>query len=182
MALFLSVDCMANSIENKRRVMESHIFGDLPSENKPRRNFQNENYDPPVRNREEGYFYSPESPKYTNMNPAYGDYHIAPKGNSKLKFMSTQVVAPSVYQYDGTRRDTSVAPLSKFPEFTLESTPITETYQFPVKPLSAQPYKSQKKLSFAIGSEIKKMQEEIKTDSEVFSNRIRMIIHPVTKL
>ena len=173
---------MSYSNDNKRRVMESHIFGDLPSENRPRRNFQNENYDPPVRNREENYYYSPEPPKYTNRNPASGDNPIAPKCNSRLKFMSTQVVAPSVYQYDGTRRDTSVAPLSPFPEFTLESTTITETYQFPVKPLSAQPNKSQKKLSFAIGSEIKKMQDEIKTDSEVFSNRIRRMIQPVTKL
>lgn len=180
------------SVQNKRKVMESRIFGDSANEQPslPQRQPQNRSF----------YKQSPLPPLPTeNQNTRYAE-NIAPIPDAGLvqqprkqmqqspfpetqyKFVKPQgsrfvanatVQRPQTPTFDGIVTETSVPPLTPFPDFTFEAPQIQTSFEFHVRPLTTQSNRGVKKLNISSNDEMRKMREEIQADSAQFSSRIR---------
>ncbi|EAY21574.1 hypothetical protein TVAG_013390 [Trichomonas vaginalis G3] len=185
---------MTTNEENKKKVMESHIFGGAPQSPPQQRRtpsranqaplppladeIQIQRQQPPPQPQNDFNFQrSPQRPQQ-QPQPAYkpDDRLNLVTPHSSRFATATQINRPPVQNFDGLVKESSVPPLSPFPEFTFEPPQIQTNFEFHVKPLTAQSSRSTaKKLTINSNSEIRKIRDEIQADSAEFASKLQQI-------
>ena len=114
--------------------------------------------------------------KQTVQNPLPETrYELATPHGSRFAANAT-VMRPQTPTFDGIITESSVPPLTPFPDFTFETPQIQTSFEFHVKPLTAQSNRGgAKKLNISSNNEMRKMREEIQADAAQFSAKIRGI-------
>lgn len=187
---------MTTNEANKQKVMQSHIFGDPPqSPPQIKRTPSRVNQAPlppladEVQNQRmqqlppQNDFVIQRSPQRAPPPPPQ-NYRQDERFNlvtpHSSRFVSdAQVTRPPVQTFDGLIKESSVPPLSPFPEFTFETPEIQTNFEFHVKPLTAQSSRSSaKKLNIGSNSEIRKIRDQIQADSVEFAAKLQQIQGP----
>lgn len=189
--------------ENKRRIMESHIFAgnDEPEPRHVRPAGQSpshlgnlppppQQYSTPNRNQQtpprQNYNIPDYEPLHVNRSPnPHRSPQQAPMDNSRFQLCTphssrfadnTVVSRPAPQTFDGLIVTSGVPELSPFPTISFDAPEIPSSFEFNVKPLTAQKNRTPKQLKIETTNEtMKKMRDELQQDSAQFSARIKSI-------
>ncbi|EAY17115.1 hypothetical protein TVAG_303340 [Trichomonas vaginalis G3] len=146
--------------ENKRRIMQSSIFGDDPPPRQQQPVERSPNRPPPQQNPP---MYSPEK-QYRPMNqndPAPSNYSYQPVA-------VTPINAP---KFDGLVTQSNVPSLSAFPEVNIAQISTPDSFNFDLKPRTPL-RQSQRSLQFKPNAQLKVLRDSIEDDMKKFTQRI----------
>ena len=152
--------------ENKRKVMQSSIFGgndEKPQYHSPSRQV------PPQPIKEQQFYKSPEIQQY--RSPPRNVENLPQQNYSFSNSKNTSFSTPS---FNGLVHATNIPALSAFPDINLTPIQANDSYDFSLKPRTAlRPPK--KTLTFKPNNQMKMMRDSLSHDMVSFQQRIQRL-------
>ena len=158
--------------ENKKRVMESSIFGgndSQPTYNSPSKNLASLPIQQPRYSQEQHYYKQQDVQQY--RSPQKNLENIPPSNYSIANPPCTSFSTPS---FTGLVHSVNVPALSAFPEINLTPIQGNDSYDFSLKPRTAlRP--PQKTLAFKPNNQMKMLRDTLSHDMTSFQQRIQRL-------